>query len=110
MKYLIFIILLIFCTCCPLTGLGSYDIPVPERVYLHTDKASYIAGEYLYYKLYLQGNPGQPGRYAYLLLRDRNNSTVTFIRLDVINQTSEYRFISDSLLYKPDEKCRGDIL
>jgi len=88
MKHLISNIIFITVISLPVAGQGNYEEPAPEKIYLHTDKASYIAGEHLYYKLYLQADPRQPARFAYLLLRDRNNSIVTHARLDVINNTS----------------------
>jgi len=88
MKHLISNIIFITVICLQVAGQGNFDEPIPQKVYLHTDKASYIAGEHLYYKFYLQADPRQPARFAYLLLRDRNNSIVTHVRLDVINNIS----------------------
>jgi len=88
MKQLKSIILFLIAASFPVAGQENYGDPAQEKVYLHTDKVSYIAGGLLYFKLYLQGDPGQPSRFAYILLRDRNNSVVTHVRLDVINNIS----------------------
>lgn len=88
MKNLITIILFLIAATFTVTSQKNYEDTYPEKIFLHTDKAFYIAGGHLYYKLYLQGDPGQASRFAYLLLRDRNNSIITHVRLDVINSIS----------------------
>lgn len=64
------------------------EIQEPERVFLHTDRNSYTAGDNLFYTLYLHGNPGHCSKYAYLILRDQNNSLITGIRLEINSQTA----------------------
>ncbi len=78
--FAIFILLYSFCFVSAQNNNGSLK---PEKIYLHTDRDKYIAGEYLFYTLYLQGNPGQLSKYAYLIIRDKNNSFVTNIRLEI---------------------------
>jgi hypothetical protein len=79
-------------------GQGNIKPVQNEAVYLHTDRDIYIAGEYLFYKLYLQGNPAEMSRYAYLLIRDKNNSIVTHAKLEANNRISfGHILLSDTL-------------
>lgn len=92
---------MIFILLCTLhTASGQVNIAAlqAERIFLHTDRNIYIAGEILYYKMYLQGNPQEMSRYAYLLIRDRNNAVVTHARLEIIDQVSYgHILLSDTL-------------
>lgn len=59
-----------------------------ERVYLHTDRNIYVTGEYLFYTFYLQGNPDQMSKFAYVVIRDQHSSSIATMRLEINNQTS----------------------
>ena len=91
--------LLLFVLCYfPVVGQDKSEPSIPERVYLHTDKNIYIAGENLFYLIYLQGNPGQMSRYAYLVLRNRNNVEVARERVDLKSQMAYGNiFLPDTL-------------
>ena len=81
----IFILLNSFCF---VTAQNNSKSLIAEKIYLHTDKEIYISGEYLFYTLYLQGSRDAISKYAYLIIRDKNNSFVSNVRLEINNQTA----------------------
>lgn len=98
MKNGLLILLIIFNTFCSVIAQGSKTLIKPERVYLHTDRNIYIAGENLFYSLYLKGESGQTSKYAYLIIRDQKNALVTHVRLEIENQRSYGNiYLSDTL-------------
>src|SRR5436190_5992279 len=56
------------------------DYSLPEKIYLHTDKTFYLAGEIIWFKMYyVDGINHQPlnlSKVAYVELMDRNNKPV----------------------------------
>ena len=86
MKYFILTLLILSNSFCLIRAQNNWELHQPERVYLQTDKEIYIAGDNLFYTIYLQGNPGRISRYAYLVLRDQNNVAVSKVRVDLKNQ------------------------
>ncbi|MCX6254502.1 MAG: hypothetical protein NTV31_08510 [Bacteroidia bacterium] len=81
--------LLILLNCfCPGKAQNKYESVKSERIYLHTDRDVYIAGDNLFYTLYLNGSPGHLSKYAYLILRDRYNLPVTQVRVEISSQTA----------------------
>jgi hypothetical protein len=85
MKVFLISVLILFISFCESAAQNSYRSLTPERIYLHTDRDVYTAGDYLFYTLYLQGNQGTMSKYAYLVLRDRHNSLIAHERLEIEN-------------------------
>lgn len=54
---------------------------VTERVFLHTDRESYVAGDYLLYTMYRKGDPEIASKYAYLIIRNQK-CVVASVRLE----------------------------
>lgn len=88
MKKILSAIIILLNSLCSVTAQNDSGSLEPEKIYLHTDRDIYIAGENLFYKLYLQGNPAQMSKYAYLIIRNENNLSVTNIRLEINNQVA----------------------
>jgi len=98
MRKALLIILILFNTFRPISAQKNQELYKFERVYLHTDRDLYIAGENLFYTLYLQGNVGQLSKYAYLIIRDKNGSFVSNLRLEINNQIAYGSiYLSDTL-------------
>jgi len=98
MKTVLVTILLFLNTFLSVSAQKNDELLKPERVYLHTDRNIYIAGEHLFYTLYLHGSPGQISNFAYLLLRDRHNHSAANVRLEINNQIAfGSLFLSDTL-------------
>jgi hypothetical protein len=88
MKSFLYTLLILLNCFCPGNAQNKYESAIPERTYLHTDRNVYMAGNYLFYTLYLQGNRGQMSKYAYLSLRDCHNLPIIQVRVEISNQTA----------------------
>src|SRR5664279_393408 len=98
MKVTLYILLLFaFCNS-PTVAQDKSESSNPERVYLCSDRNIYLAGDNLFYAVYLRGGTSQLSRYAYLVLRDRNNLAVARERVDLKNQMAYGNlFLPDTL-------------
>ncbi len=59
-----------------------------ETVYLHTDRNFYVAGDILYYKMYLKSEYSESSRFAYFIIRDEKSDVVSHSRLEVKDAVS----------------------
>ncbi len=58
--------------------------PLPnEELSIHTDRNFFIAGDNLFYKLYLKSHHTVSSRFAYLIIRDEKSAVVTHSRLEI---------------------------
>jgi hypothetical protein len=101
MKDVLLTFLILLISICSGIAQNNYGSLKPERVYLHTDRAIFMAGDYLFYTLYLQGNPGQMSKYAYFVLRGQPNSLISDFRLEINNQ------VAYGSMYLPDTLRSG---
>ena len=67
---------------------NNYESANVEKVYLHTDRNIYMAGDYLFFELYLKSNLSQESQYAYMVIRNQNNKVIIYNRIDIINKIS----------------------
>src|SRR5450759_1817413 len=88
MKYILFTFLIFSNSFCSVAAQNKNESVKYEKVYLQTDRNIYIAGDNLFYTMYLKGSPGQISKYVYLVIRDRHNIPVTRVRVELINQTA----------------------
>ena len=98
MKYLLFTLLILSTSCCSILALNNYELLKHEKVYFLSDKDIYVAGDKLFYTLYLKGITGQTSKYVYLVLRDRHNDHATRVRVELFNQMAFGNiYLSDTL-------------
>jgi len=76
-----------------------------ERTFLHTDRTVYIAGQTVFYKLYVLDattrNLSNLSKVGYILFRDANSNHVLKIRVDI------NRGVSSGCIELPDTLCSG---
>lgn len=64
-------------------GNPSTGLVKTEMVYLHTDRNFYVAGDNLYFKMYLKSECCDTSRFAYLIIRDEKSDVISHSRLEV---------------------------
>ncbi len=88
MRKTLFYMLILFTNLFTVSSQDNYIQVKPERIFLHTDRNIYLAGEYLHYSMYLKGEADQTSMYAYLLVRDAANAVVVDARLKIVDKRS----------------------
>jgi len=98
MKNAAYTILILFAGFCTVSAQSNNESPAPDRIYLHTDRSVYMAGENLFYTLYLKTNSAQMSKYAYLVIRNHNNTDIIQARLEINNRIAYGNtYLSDTL-------------
>ncbi|HET7897910.1 MAG TPA: hypothetical protein VFL47_09580, partial [Flavisolibacter sp.] len=69
---------------------------LPEKLYLHTDKNAYVAGEIAWFKIYtvdgIDNRPFQGNKIAYVELLDKENKPVSQLKI-ALNEKGGNGFI-----------------
>ncbi|MEI6048830.1 MAG: hypothetical protein WCS03_08015 [Bacteroidota bacterium] len=98
MKIFLHIILILILDYSQTLAQDKIELWKPERVYLQSDKEIYIAGDNIFYSIYIYGNQDLISRFVYLVLRDRNNVAIARERVDLKNQMAYGNiFLPDTL-------------
>ncbi|SDE32208.1 hypothetical protein [Niabella drilacis] len=95
------VICLILALACNKPGKAQQPVPVREKLYLHTDKNDYLAGDTIWYKLYLTEalyhTPSSKSGVAYVELIDESRRIIRRYALHTLAGTGLGEFATDTL-------------
>lgn len=83
MTNLVAVIFLMLIPGYPVTENPASGFLKSETVYLHTDRNFYLAGDNIYYKMYLKSEGSGSSRFAYLIIRNEKSDVISHSRLEI---------------------------